>query len=187
MNALCALGLVIGTGADADDAAHGALEKLGGVHADLELVATALRRSGYVDYAHTPDALETVQEARVTRPMRSVNWSWCSAAAATATGQASGDGRTGIPPLPTAPSSPTTTPAPRLPRRSSAGSLQAAPMPRRSATWAKRSAPPSGIWSEGDVLVIAGKGHEQGQIVGTEIRPFDDAETARAAVREVLV
>jgi UDP-N-acetylmuramoyl-L-alanyl-D-glutamate--2,6-diaminopimelate ligase len=41
--------------------------------------------------------------------------------------------------------------------------------------------------SEGDVLVIAGKGHEQGQIVGTEIRPFDDAETARAAVREVLI
>ena len=34
----------------------------------------------------------------------------------------------------------------------------------------------------GDVLVIAGKGHEQGQIVGTEIRPFDDATVARAAV-----
>jgi UDP-N-acetylmuramoyl-L-alanyl-D-glutamate--2,6-diaminopimelate ligase len=41
--------------------------------------------------------------------------------------------------------------------------------------------------AEGDVLVIAGKGHEQGQTVGTEVLPFDDAEVARAAVREVLI
>ena len=34
----------------------------------------------------------------------------------------------------------------------------------------------------GDVLVIAGKGHETGQIIGETVRPFDDAETARAAV-----
>ncbi len=34
---------------------------------------------------------------------------------------------------------------------------------------------------EGDVLVVAGKGHEQGQIVGAEVHPFDDvAETATA-------
>mgnify|MGYP003347316714 CR=1 FL=1 len=37
---------------------------------------------------------------------------------------------------------------------------------------------------EGDVLVIAGKGHESGQIVGTKVLPFDDAEQAREAVRE---
>jgi len=34
----------------------------------------------------------------------------------------------------------------------------------------------------GDVLLIAGKGHETGQIVGDETIPFDDAEHARAAV-----
>jgi UDP-N-acetylmuramoyl-L-alanyl-D-glutamate--2,6-diaminopimelate ligase len=34
----------------------------------------------------------------------------------------------------------------------------------------------------GDRLLIAGKGHETGQIVGGEILPFDDAEQARAAV-----
>jgi UDP-N-acetylmuramoyl-L-alanyl-D-glutamate--2,6-diaminopimelate ligase len=34
----------------------------------------------------------------------------------------------------------------------------------------------------GDVLVIAGKGHESGQIVGDRIHPFVDRDVARAAV-----
>jgi len=35
-----------------------------------------------------------------------------------------------------------------------------------------------------DILVIAGKGHEQGQIVGDVIIPFDDAEIARRFLNE---
>ena len=34
----------------------------------------------------------------------------------------------------------------------------------------------------GDVLVIAGKGHEEGQIVGDKVLPFNDAEEARKAL-----
>jgi UDP-N-acetylmuramoyl-L-alanyl-D-glutamate--2,6-diaminopimelate ligase len=34
----------------------------------------------------------------------------------------------------------------------------------------------------GDTLLIAGKGHETGQIVGDDILPFDDAEQASVAV-----
>lgn len=35
----------------------------------------------------------------------------------------------------------------------------------------------------GDVLVIAGKGHEQGQNVAGEVQPFDDREVVRDALR----
>ena len=34
----------------------------------------------------------------------------------------------------------------------------------------------------GDALLIAGKGHETGQIVGQDILPFDDIEQASVAV-----
>ena len=39
------------------------------------------------------------------------------------------------------------------------------------------------LLEEGDVLVIAGKGHEEGQIVGSEVRPFSDrGEAIKAAL-----
>ncbi|MDB5549383.1 MAG: UDP-N-acetylmuramoylalanyl-D-glutamate--2,6-diaminopimelate ligase [Tardiphaga sp.] len=36
---------------------------------------------------------------------------------------------------------------------------------------------------EGDALLIAGKGHETGQIVGDRVLPFSDHDAARAALR----
>lgn len=37
----------------------------------------------------------------------------------------------------------------------------------------------------GDVLLVAGKGHEQGQTIGDQVRPFDDVETVRQVVAEM--
>ncbi len=39
-----------------------------------------------------------------------------------------------------------------------------------------------GIAQPGDVVVIAGKGHEQGQEIAGDIQPFDDRKVARTAL-----
>jgi UDP-N-acetylmuramoyl-L-alanyl-D-glutamate--2,6-diaminopimelate ligase len=42
-----------------------------------------------------------------------------------------------------------------------------------------------GVADEGDVVVIAGKGHEQGQQFADRTVPFDDREVAREALRRL--
>jgi UDP-N-acetylmuramoyl-L-alanyl-D-glutamate--2,6-diaminopimelate ligase len=37
----------------------------------------------------------------------------------------------------------------------------------------------------GDVLLIAGKGHETGQIIGDRVVPFSDHEAVAAALKEL--
>ena len=39
-----------------------------------------------------------------------------------------------------------------------------------------------GELQEGDALLVAGKGHETGQIVGGEVLPFSDHEAVAAAL-----
>jgi UDP-N-acetylmuramoyl-L-alanyl-D-glutamate--2,6-diaminopimelate ligase len=39
-----------------------------------------------------------------------------------------------------------------------------------------------GLGEPGDVVLIAGKGHEKYQQIGDRVLPFDDGETARAAL-----
>ena len=54
------------------------------------------------------------------------------------------------------------------------------PAPRcsRSATGARRSARRCAGPGPGDIVLIAGKGHETGQEVGGEVHPFDDRQVA---------
>jgi UDP-N-acetylmuramoyl-L-alanyl-D-glutamate--2,6-diaminopimelate ligase len=39
---------------------------------------------------------------------------------------------------------------------------------------------------QGDMVIIAGKGHERYQILGDKIFPFDDREVARSYIKEKL-
>jgi UDP-N-acetylmuramoyl-L-alanyl-D-glutamate--2,6-diaminopimelate ligase len=43
------------------------------------------------------------------------------------------------------------------------------------------------LLGRGDVLLVAGKGHETGQIVGSKVLPFSDHEAVRAALAETPI
>jgi UDP-N-acetylmuramoyl-L-alanyl-D-glutamate--2,6-diaminopimelate ligase len=43
------------------------------------------------------------------------------------------------------------------------------------------------LLGHGDVLLVAGKGHETGQIVGSTVLPFSDHEAVRAALSETPI
>jgi len=181
-NAACALGLVIATGGDVHLATL-ALEKLQGVPGRLQWVAqTAHGAAVYVDYAHTPDGLETALRALKPHTRnRLIALFGCG-----------GDRDPGKRPMMGAI-------AARLsdyaivtddnPRTEDPADIRAQVMvgcPNAEEIGDRHAAIRAAIAmaGEGDVVVLAGKGHESGQIVGTTVLPFDDAEEARKAVEE---
>ncbi|WP_029009585.1 UDP-N-acetylmuramoyl-L-alanyl-D-glutamate--2,6-diaminopimelate ligase [Azospirillum halopraeferens] len=181
-NAMCALGLVIGTGGDAPSAVR-ALVSLEGVPGRLQHVATHPNGAPvFVDYAHTPDALETVLTAlRPHAAGRLVVVFGCGGDRDRGKRPVMGElaGRLADRAIVTDDNPRTEVPA-AIRREVMAGCPAAEEIgDRRTAI---RTAV-AGL-QPGDVLVIAGKGHEQGQTIGTEVRPFDDAAEARAAAAE---
>lgn len=179
-NVLAALGLVIGCGVDAA-AAWETLGHLDGVPGRMQKAAQ--RRNGasiFVDYAHTPDALETVlKAARPHAGRRLVVVFGCG-----------GDRDRGKRPLM---GEVATKLADRVfvtddnPRSEEPASIRAAIMaaaPGATEIGDRRAAIFAAVneLQAGDLLLVAGKGHEQGQIVAGETRPFDDLLVSREAV-----
>jgi UDP-N-acetylmuramoyl-L-alanyl-D-glutamate--2,6-diaminopimelate ligase len=179
-NALCALGLAISCGDD-PEAALGVLPSLDSPPGRLELVARRANGAAvYVDYAHTPDALSSVLGAM--RPH--------TAGRLTVVFGCGGDRDKGKRPQmggiarDLADASIVTDDNPRS---------EDAPTIRHEIMAACPGAIEIGDRAEAihhaiasleanDILVIAGKGHETGQIVGDRVLPFNDAQIARAAV-----
>jgi UDP-N-acetylmuramoyl-L-alanyl-D-glutamate--2,6-diaminopimelate ligase len=175
-NALVAAGLAIGLG-NAPASVFATLEHLKGAPGRLERVALAASGAPiYVDYAHTPDALETVLTA--VRPH--------VAGKLHVVFGCGGDRDRGKRPLmgkAAAQHSDVAIVTDDNPRSEDAGVIReeilagcsgAAEIADRAE--AIRFAIAS--LKEGDALVIAGKGHETGQIIGTETRPFSDKDEA---------
>jgi len=177
-NALLAAGLAMVTGVDA---VLDLLPGLRGVRGRMELVATLPNGAAvYVDFAHTPDALERL--LRALRPH--------TAGRLHVVFGAGGDRDRGKRPLMGAAAAALadqvfiTDDNPRSEdpagirsaiRVAAAGACEIGD--RAAAIAAALDA-----LRPGDVLVVAGKGHEQGQTVGAETLPFDDAAVVRRLV-----
>jgi len=175
-NAVLAAGIA---GAVGIEHAWNYLPRLQPVRGRLELAATlANGAAAYVDYAHTPDAIERV--LRALRPHT--------------TGKlvivfgAGGDRDAGKRPLMGAAAAALADMAivtDDNPRTEDAASIRqailaACPGGIEIADRAAAIAAGLDALAPGDVLVVAGKGHESGQIIGNEILPFDDAAVIRS-------
>ena len=171
-NAMLAAGLAMATGvADAPRL----LSELAGVRGRLELAATLANGAAiYVDFAHTPDALERLIAA--LRPHTPGKLGVVFGAG--------GDRDPGKRPLMGAAvaSADWAIVADDNPRSEAPAAIRAAVragLPDARDIGDRATAISAGIddLGPGDVLVIAGKGHEQGQAIGGEILPFDDVAT----------
>ena len=182
-NAVCALGLVLATGG-AVDAAVAALDKLEGVPGRLQRVAaTPNGASVYVDYAHTPDALATVLKALRPHAAGKLSVVFGCGGDRDATKRP----EMGRIARELADTIIVTDDNPRGedPALIRAAILKGCPGAREVTE--RRAAIQVAVreLGAGDVLLLAGKGHETGQIVGDRTLPFNDAEEARRAVEEL--
>jgi UDP-N-acetylmuramoyl-L-alanyl-D-glutamate--2,6-diaminopimelate ligase len=178
-NALVAAGLAIGTGSEPMEV-FAALEHLEGAKGRLERVGAYNGASIFVDYAHKPDAL--VKALQALRP-------YAKRKLVVVFG-AGGDRDAGKRPLmgaiaaENADSVIVTDDNPRgeNPQLIRSAILAAAKGAREigDRTEAIRTAI-AGLQA-GDALLIAGKGHETGQIVGDRVLPFSDHEAVIAAL-----
>jgi UDP-N-acetylmuramoyl-L-alanyl-D-glutamate--2,6-diaminopimelate ligase len=180
-NALVAAGLVIATGG-APAAVFAALGRLRGAKGRLDLVGERNGAPIFVDYAHKPDALAKALEA--LRPYVKGQL--------IAVFGAGGDRDVGKRPLMGAIAAEK---ADRVivtddnPRSENPAAIRAAILaaaPGASEIGDRREAIRRAVASlkRGDVLLIAGKGHESGQIIGDRTLPFSDHEAVETALKE---
>jgi UDP-N-acetylmuramoyl-L-alanyl-D-glutamate--2,6-diaminopimelate ligase len=178
-NVLVAAGLCIAAGEEVGTV-MAALTTLEGAPGRLQHIGAGPRGGeAYVDYAHTPDGLETVLQAlrphvkgrlivvfgaggdrdRAKRPLMG------AAAASNADIAIVTDDN----------------PRSEEPADIRAQVLAGAPGAKEIGDRRKAIQAATALMGPGDVLVVAGKGHEQGQIIGSTVHPFDDvAEVAQA-------
>ncbi|AOH84556.1 UDP-N-acetylmuramoyl-L-alanyl-D-glutamate--2,6-diaminopimelate ligase [Sphingomonas panacis] len=176
-NALVSAGLVIATGGDAT-ATLAALARLQPVRGRLERAVIA--RSGapvYVDYAHTPDALDAAIAA--LRPHVGGRLIVVFGAGGDRdTGKRIDMGRVAAA---KADHVIVTDDNPRSEDPAAIRAMVLAGAPDAVEIRSRREAIGAAIAGAGpqDIVLIAGKGHEQGQIVGDLVLPFDDVSVAR--------
>jgi UDP-N-acetylmuramoyl-L-alanyl-D-glutamate--2,6-diaminopimelate ligase len=176
-NALLAAALAVGAGLPADRA-FAALPRLAGVRGRMERAAVLANGAAvYVDYAHTPDAL-----ARLLAALRPH-----TAGRLHVLFGAGGDRDPGKRPLmgrAAAEGADTVWITDDNPRSEDPATIRAAVLagaPGAVDAGAREAAIAAalGNLAPGDVLAVAGKGHESGQEIAGIVHPFDDVATVR--------
>ncbi|MCV2881322.1 UDP-N-acetylmuramoyl-L-alanyl-D-glutamate--2,6-diaminopimelate ligase [Actibacterium sp. XHP0104] len=179
-NVLLAAGLAIASG-DAPRDVFEVLPELYGVRGRMQLAAT--RENGaavFVDYAHTPDALKTALQALRPHVMGRL----------VVVFGAGGDRDQGKRPLMGQAAAENAdlvfvtddNPRSEVPADIRAAILAACPEAHDVGDRAEAILRGVDALGPGDALLVAGKGHETGQIVGDDVFPFDDVEQASIAV-----
>jgi UDP-N-acetylmuramoyl-L-alanyl-D-glutamate--2,6-diaminopimelate ligase len=178
-NMLAALGACLSLGID-PDALQEAASCLSGVPGRIEAVPLPGDRMGIVDYAHTPDSLEKVIHAlRTTGAKRIITVFGCG-----------GDRDKGKRPLMgevAAHRSDLCVVTSDNPRREDPDAIIKdilAGMPAQDVivepNRRKAIRKAYEVSHEGDIILVAGKGHESYQIIGDETFPFDDREELKS-------
>src|SRR5215212_2368977 len=178
-NALVAAGLAIGTGSE-PEAVFAELERLEGAKGRLERVAERNGAPIFVDYAHKPDALAKALQALRPYAKRKL----------VVVFGAGGDRDVGKRPLMgaiAAENSDRVIVTDDNPRSENPQTIRAAILSTaRGATEigdrAEAIRTAIAALQPGDALLIAGKGHETGQIVGERTLPFSDHDAVAAAI-----
>lgn len=179
-NVLVAAGLAIGSGAESDQV----LEALSGLRTVRGRMEKAAERANgatvFVDYAHTPDALRTALHSLRPHVLGRLLVVF----------GAGGDRDRGKRPLmgeAAAQEADLVFVTDDNPRTEDPAAIRAAvraacPEATEIGDRAEAILTAVDALQPGDVLLIAGKGHETGQIVGHDLLPFDDIEQASVAV-----
>jgi UDP-N-acetylmuramoyl-L-alanyl-D-glutamate--2,6-diaminopimelate ligase len=178
-NALVSAGLAIGTGSEPNQVFE-ALERLEGAKGRLERVAERNGASIFVDYAHKPDALAKALQALRPYAKRKL----------VVVFGAGGDRDAGKRPLmgaiavANADSVIVTDDNPRSenPEAIRAAILSDAKGAKEIGDRAEAIRTAISNLQPGDALLIAGKGHETGQIVGDRVLPFSDHDAVASAL-----
>ena len=179
-NALVAAGLAIVTGVPAGEAIA-ALEHLRGAPGRLELVGAAPNGApAYVDYAHKPEALEQVlQSVRPFTTGRVIAVFGCGGDRDRGKRPIMGEIATRLADVVIVTDD---NPRSEEPAAIRAEILAQAPGALEIGDRRQAIADAIALLQEGDTLVVAGKGHEEGQTVGDTVLPFSD----HGAIKEAL-
>ena len=197
-NILCAVAIGLALKLETESIRMG-IERLADVPGRLQRVPGTIDRHVYVDYAHTPDALENVLQAlKALKPRRLICIFGCGGNRDKAKRPLMGAISGTLSDLTVVTSDnprqedPAAIIADILPGLKTACSNEYSPVELRNGWKApgflvepdRRRAIRLGIEASapGDIVLIAGKGHETYQIVGEQTLPFDDMQEARDAL-----